>query len=108
MPSAGSSSRRGSEMSDPISHACRMDYFPAFHKSGLRPIHEIFWVVLHDEEAPDARSAARYFEQRISGGSAHLCIDESFCYRCLGNDQIPWGASSAPGLSANFHGFHIE
>ena len=95
-------------MPDPIRAACRRDYFPAFHHSGSRALHELLWLVLHDEEAPTAKAAADYFESRASGGSAHLCLDETVCYRCLGNEQVPWGASSAPVLSANFHGFHIE
>lgn len=89
-----------------ITAACDRHYFPAYHHSGKRKLAEIKWVILHDEEAPTARSAANYFTLRTSGGSAHLCVDDNECFRCLGNRDIPWGASSAFG--ANTHGFHIE
>lgn len=85
---------------------CDRTYLPAAHSSGKRKLSEIKWVILHDEEAPSAESAARYFQSGKSGGSAHLCVDDKACYRCLANDQIPWGASSSFG--ANTHGFHIE
>lgn len=90
----------------PVSAACKFDYFPAYHNSGLRPLSAIYWVVLHDEEAPNARGSAAYFQGADSGGSAHLCVDDGECYRSLPNTAIPWGAASAFG--ANTHGFHIE
>ena len=94
-------------MSDPIAARCRTDFEPAFHNSGQRnPTTDIFWIVLHDEEAPTAAGSARYFQSPDSGGSAHLCVDDDACYRCLPNSAIPWGAASAFG--ANTHGFHIE
>jgi hypothetical protein len=89
-----------------ITAACKRTYFPAYHTSGLRKTSAIWWIVIHDEEAPTARGAAAYFRSPSSGGSAHLCIDKDECYRCLPNEVIPWGASSAFG--ANLHGFHIE
>ena len=89
-----------------VAAACKKTYFPAYHNSGLRKPTSIWWVVLHDEEAATAKSAASYFRSPDSGGSAHLCIDSSECYRCLPNEAIPWGAASAFG--ANTHGFHIE
>jgi hypothetical protein len=89
-----------------ITADCDRRFFPAHHQSGKRKLSEIKWVVLHDEEAPTAESAARYFQSPNSGGSAHLCIDDKNCFRCLPNDVIPWGASSSFG--ANTHGFHIE
>jgi hypothetical protein len=55
------------------------------------------WVVLHDEEAPSAASAAEYFRSHKAGGSAHLCVDDNWCYRCLSNTTIPWGAASSFG-----------
>lgn len=93
-------------MSDPISATCRRDYFPAIHSSGTRVTSDIHWIVLHDEEAPSARWAAEYFKDPASGGSAHICVDNVSCYRCLDNLTIPWGAASSFG--ANQHGFHIE
>jgi hypothetical protein len=92
-------------MNDPILHPCRRDYTAA-HWSGKRDTKAIRWIVLHDEEAPTALSAAAWFENPLSAGSAHLCVDDTVCYRCLANDQIPWGAASAFG--ANTHGIHIE
>lgn len=90
----------------PTKATCKLDFYPAFHDSGTRDLHDIKWVVLHDEEAPTAKSAAAYFKTRMAGGSAHLCVDDRECYRCLPNTFIPWGASSSFG--ANTHGFHIE
>jgi N-acetylmuramoyl-L-alanine amidase len=89
-----------------VAAPCSRAFFPAFHNSGTRSLTDIFWIVLHDEEAPTARSSAEYFRNPRSGGSAHLCSDDQECYRCLANETIPWGASSAFG--ANTHGFHIE
>lgn len=91
-----------------IEAPCKLDFYPAFHQSGLRPTSEIRWIVLHDEEAPTARGAASYFTSPSSGGSAHLCVDNTECYRCLPNTAIPWGAASAQQISANYRGFHIE
>jgi hypothetical protein len=89
--------------SDPINAPCRRDYFPAVHTSGTRPKGAVKWIVMHDEEAPTAESAARYFQNPEAGGSAHICVDDKTCYRCLPDSAIPWGA---PG--ANTNGFHIE
>src|SRR5438270_4165012 len=85
---------------------CSREFLPAAHTSGERLNSDVYWIVLHDEEAPTARSAAEYFRSIQSGGSAHLCVDDKECYRCLANAQIPWGAASCIG--ANTHGFHIE
>jgi hypothetical protein len=87
---------------DPIEAPCRTT-FHAVHDDGPRDVQRIHWIVLHDEEASTAEGAARWFMDVRSGGSAHLCVDDSRCYRCLGNDRIPQGA---PG--ANTNGFHIE
>lgn len=93
---------------DAIKAVCRRDFYPAYHSSGKRDPKRIKWIVLHDEEAPTARGAAAYFRSTSSGGSAHLCVDDEACYRCLPNDEIPWGAASAPTIAANLQGFHIE
>ncbi len=90
----------------PVAAECSRQFFPAYHNSGLRDYKDVWWVVLHDEEAPNAKGAAAYFQSSSSGGSAHLCVDAGECYRCLPNTAIPWGAASAFG--ANTHGFHIE
>jgi hypothetical protein len=93
-------------MTVPITAECNRRFFPAYRHSGGRQLSEIKWVILHDEEAPTAESAARYFESHNAGGSAHLCVDDKECFRCLPNTAIPWGAASSFG--ANTHGFHIE
>jgi hypothetical protein len=87
----------------PIDAVCKKDYYPAYHSSGTRPLKDVIWIVLHDEEALTAKSAAMYFKSPNSGGSAHLCVDDKECYRCLPNDAVAWGAPSA-----NEQGFHIE
>lgn len=86
----------------PVSANCISKYH-AVHQSGRRPLSWIRYVVLHDEEAITAVSAASWFQNRASGGSAHLCIDAGACYRTLANNIVPWGA---PGV--NTTGFHIE
>jgi hypothetical protein len=93
-------------MTQPITADCYTTYMPAYHSSGTRKLSDIWWVILHDEEAPTAKGSAAYFKSPNSGGSAHLCVDGEACYRCLANEAVPWGSSSAFG--ANTHGFHIE
>ena len=92
-------------MADAIKAPCSREFYKAYHigKDSPRKLKEIIWIVLHDEEAATARAAATYFKSSKSGGSAHLCVDDNECYRCLANEDIPWGA---PG--ANTQGFHIE
>lgn len=87
---------------DPITAPPRRTYH-AVHASGTRSLSDIRWVVLHDEEAPTAESAARYFTNEDSGGSAHECVDGSVCFQTLDAKRIPW---AAPG--ANTKGYHIE
>jgi len=90
-------------MSDPIKAACRMDFHPAFHHSGSRPENQIKWIVIHSIEGFTAESAARWFQDSDSRGSAHISVDDNVCYRSLRNDITAWGASGA-----NVRGFHIE
>lgn len=85
-----------------FSATCNPEY-KAVHNSGKRSVTDIKWIVMHDEEAPSAKAAAAYFTDPQSGGSAHICVDDNECYRCVPNDVVSWGA---PG--ANTHGFHIE
>lgn len=85
-----------------ISSACITTY-QANKTSGYRPATAIKWIVLHDTEGGTAESIARYFRSPSSGGSTHLVVDDNDCYRCLTNDQVPWGAKGA-----NYAGFHIE
>jgi hypothetical protein len=86
----------------PITATCDRS-FRAVRTSGTREPGNVLWIVLHDEEAASAKSAAVFFTTPAAKGSAHLCVDDSICYRTLNNEDIPW---AAPG--ANTHGFHIE
>lgn len=86
----------------PISADCKTT-FKAKRISGTRPITQIWWIIEHCTQGPTARSAASWFNDPASQGSAHLAVDDYECYRCMSNTEIPWGA---PG--ANYHGFHIE
>lgn len=89
-------------MADPINADCHKTY-RAVHTSGTRPLSEIKWIVMHDEEADTAQSAASWFANPKSGGSAHIAVDDGICYRTLDDADVAWGA---PG--ANVNGFHIE
>lgn len=86
--------------------------FKASRSSGNRDVAAIRWIVIHDEEATSAISAARWFaDPRLPdkggpAGSAHLCVDDDICFRTLPNDVIPWAAASS--IDANLYGFHIE
>ncbi len=86
----------------PIESVCSRKY-NAVRTSGTRKLSEVNLIVLHDEEADTAESAARFFTLPEAQGSAHLCVDDEICYRTLNNTDIPW---AAPG--ANEQGFHIE
>lgn len=88
--------------SKPITADCNTS-FHAYHKSGTRPLSVIDLIVMHSTEGGTSRSVASYFRTPESGGSATLSIDDDDCYRCLDDNEIPWGA---PG--ANYNGFHIE
>jgi len=92
-----------SSVVQPIKSPCSREFYKAAHSSGTRELSAIDLIVLHDEEASTARAAAAYFQSPESTGSAHLCVDDRICYRCLANEDIPW---AAPG--ANENGFHIE
>lgn len=91
-----------------IKGTCSLAYYPAAHTSGRREFSDIKWIVLHSEEASTAKSAAQWFENPDSQGSAHLAVDDTICYRCLMDKDVPWGAASAKKIGANWHGFHIE
>lgn len=77
--------------------------FGAAHKSGIRSLTDIRWVVIHCTEGSTAAGAASWFQNPASGGSAHLVIDDEDCFRTLLDGDIPWGAEGA-----NSRGFHIE
>lgn len=86
----------------PVSATCSRKYTAA-HDSGTRPLSAVKWIVLHSTEGPTAESAAAWFQNPASEGSAHLVVDDDQCFRTLTNDKIAW---AAPG--ANTNGFHIE
>lgn len=86
----------------PFGHACSLRY-PAYHHSGARGQASIRYIVLHSTEGPTAASAAEFFMQPGSGGSATLVVDDNECFRCLNDFVVPWGA---PPLNSN--GLHIE
>lgn len=86
----------------PVSATCSTEY-RAVHDSGIRKLSDILWITLHDEEAMTAISGASWFKNKLSAGSAHLCIDAGACYRTLPNNVIPWAAPMA-----NLNGFHVE
>jgi hypothetical protein len=92
---------------DAIKADCKTSYHASRH-SGTRPLKDIHLIVMHDTEGGTAESVARYFAEAPKpdgepGGSAHLVVDDNHCYRCLANEQVPWGA---PG--ANEDGFHLQ
>jgi hypothetical protein len=87
---------------DPIRADCHTDY-KAYRNSGVRDTKTILWIVMHSTEGGTAKSVAQYFTTKNAGGSAHLVVDDTACYRCLLNETVAWGA---PG--ANTKGFHIE
>lgn len=87
---------------EPNSATCNTKY-KASKTSGKRPLTVIDLIVMHATQGGTARSNASYFSGASAGGSTQLVVDDYTCYRCLGDDDIPWGA---PG--ANYNGFHIE
>jgi hypothetical protein len=89
-------------MATNVTSVCDTTY-TARRNSGRRPLSAIKWIVMHDTEGGTAEQIARYFASSAAQGSAHLVVDDTSCYRCLDNDQVPW---AAPG--ANTAGFHIE
>lgn len=86
-----------------IGAPCRRDFFPAARSSGTRPDSSIRLVVWHDTEGGSAGGIAGFFRGSTAQGSAHIVVDDGACYRCLDDNQIPWGA---PGV--NTTGLHIE
>jgi hypothetical protein len=77
-------------------------YAPAKCSSGSRAKSAIKCVVVHQTEGPSAESAAHYFTYRPDG-SAHLCVDDQKCFRCLNDSQIACGVTDV-----NSWTLHIE
>lgn len=96
-------SARGAVKFQPYSAACKQAY-KATKSSGLRPLGEIWLHVIHCTQSNGrALGVARYFSGNVAQGSTQYVNDDNECYRCLRDEQIPWGA---PG--ANYHGLHYE
>ena len=81
--------------------------FHAVHDSGVRDVHAIRYIVLHDGEVADGDHAAeiigRIFENPGAGGSSHYGADNNSVQQYLSLDRIAWGA---PPL--NTAGIHVE
>lgn len=86
----------------PIARDCSTRYHAA-HDSGTRSTREIRFGIIHTTECLHASTAAGWFSNRASQGSAHVVVDAIECYRTLVPSRIPW---AAPG--ANQHGWHLE
>ncbi len=86
----------------PIKANCNTRYH-ARRSSGRRPLSVVDLIVMHCTQGSTAQAAASWFANPDSAGSAHLCVDDNFCFRTMEDNEIPWGA---PG--ANYHGIHIE
>ena len=85
-----------------ITAACDGRYTAA-HNSGRRPLTDIRYVVIHCTESDTAESAAEWFQNPASTGSANLVVDDENCFRTVPDFVVPW---AAPPLNRN--GFHIE
>lgn len=77
--------------------------YTAVHESGVRKLSLIRNVCIHSTESETAESAASWFANPASEGSAHIVLGNYAGFRCLNDNQIPW---AAPPLNTN--GFHIE
>jgi hypothetical protein len=86
----------------PVSSTCSRK-FTAVHDSGKRTALDILYLCLHSTEGLTAVSAATWFADNRSKGSAQLCVDAGACYRTLGDLDIAWAAPMA-----NTDGWHIE
>jgi hypothetical protein len=92
----------GTSSFTPYAQSCNTS-FHASKSSGKRPLSVIDLIVIHATQGGTARSNAIYFSGQSAQGSTQLVVDDYTCYRCLADNEIPWGA---PG--ANYNGFHIE
>lgn len=81
------------------------DSIQAVHFGGSRDANQIRLIVLHDTESDDARTAALWFANPASAGSAHYVVDDLECFHPLDDGTVPWGAK---GGRSNENGIHIE
>lgn len=101
---------------DPYALECSREFFPATRHGGKRKMPPTLIVIHSTEGGTSARNIASYFHSPVRkitrpdgkiveepGGSTHLVVDDTSCFRCLDDDVEPWGA---PG--ANSEGLHIE
>lgn len=77
--------------------------FTALHKGGTRAMNGVRVIVVHSTEGSTASGAAGWFTDPRSGGSAHLVVDDTQCFRTLPDNVIPWGAKGV-----NNDGLHLE
>ena len=100
-------SRRSEE--DPSMLNEKWPFIPAANFTGLSPgtKRHVRLIVIHSMESAEkgdtAESCARYFQQKATKASAHICVDNNSIIRCVMDDDIAW---AAPG--ANHDGIHIE
>lgn len=73
------------------------------HLTDGRAREPITLIVLHSTEGDTARSAAQWFEDPASEGSAHVVVGEDGCYRTL-----PDEADAAGAGTPNPRALHIE
>lgn len=94
---------RGVVRFQPYGADCNTSYH-ARKFSGRRPLGVIGIHIIHCTQSTGrALGVARYFAGATAGGSTQYVIDDNECYRCLRDDQIPWGARGA-----NYRGQHYE
>ena len=82
-------------------------YIPAKYQKEFAAKRDIWWIVIHDMEAPKtdgrARQVARYFQNPPRPGSSHVTVDNQEVIQCVLDNNIAAGA-----IGANQHGIHIE
>lgn len=85
-----------------------LPYVPARLQKDLPAGTEIKWVVIHDMEAPEgpltAENVARYFQTQAAKGSAHICVDNNSCVKCVPYHK---GAAHAPGSNTEGKGIEL-
>lgn len=86
----------------PVARDCSTRY-RALRDSGTRSVRDIRFGIIHSTECAHAITAAAWFADPRSEGSAHVVVDARECYRTLAPSRIPWAAPSA-----NAHGWHLE
>lgn len=85
-----------------------LPYVPARLQKALPAGTEIKWIVIHDMEAPEgpltAENVAKYFQSTAAKGSAHICVDNNSCVKCVPYHK---GAAHAPGSNTEGKGIEL-